>query len=58
MSQKQKSDQANMSNLYPKQRVILEKLISFTLTLQEIRSIHDSMNIPAVEFIVYIYILL
>ena len=51
-----------MSNLYPKQRVVLEKLINhpsgFTLTLQEIRSIHDSMNIPAVEFIVYIYILL
>ena len=29
-----------------------------TLTLQETRSIHDSMNIPKVEFIAYIYILL
>ena len=26
------------------------------LTLQEIRSIHDSMNIPKMEFITYIYI--
>ena len=30
----------------------------FTLTLQETRSIHDSMNIPKIEFIAYIYILL
>ena len=30
----------------------------FTLTLQETRSIHDSMNIPKNEFIAYIYILL
>ena len=29
-----------------------------TLTLQETRSIHDSMNIPKIEFIVYVYILL
>ena len=29
----------------------------FTLTLQETRSIHDSMNIPKNEFITYIYIL-
>ena len=29
----------------------------FTLTLQETRSIHDSMNIPKIEFITYIYIL-
>ena len=29
----------------------------FTLTLQETRSIHDSMNIPKTEFITYIYIL-
>ena len=28
------------------------------LTLQETRSIHDSMNIPKNEFIAYIYILL
>ena len=28
----------------------------FTLTLQETRSIHDSMNIPNIEFITYIYI--
>ena len=27
-----------------------------TLTLQETRSIHDSMNIPKIEFITYIYI--
>ena len=32
----------------------------FTLTLQETQSIHDSMNIPKIEFIAYtcIYILL
>ena len=30
----------------------------FTLTLQETRSIYDSMNIPKIEFIAYIYILL
>ena len=29
-----------------------------TLTLQETRSIHDSMNIPKNECIAYIYILL
>ena len=29
----------------------------FTLTLQETRSIHDSMNPPKIEFITYIYIL-
>ena len=28
------------------------------LTLQETRSIHDSMNFPKIEFIAYIYILL
>ena len=28
------------------------------LTLQETRSIYDSMNIPKIEFIAYIYILL
>ena len=28
-----------------------------TLTLQETRSIHDSMNISKIEFITYIYIL-
>ena len=27
------------------------------LTLQETRSIHDSMNIPKIEFITYTYIL-
>ena len=32
--------------------------LGFTLTLQGIRSIHDSMNIPKIEFIAYIYILL
>ena len=31
---------------------------NFTLTLQETRSIHDSMNLPKIEFISYIYILL
>ena len=30
----------------------------FMLTLQETRSIHDSMNRPKIEFIAYIYILL
>ena len=30
----------------------------FTLTLQETRSIHDSMNIPKIELIAHIYILL
>ena len=29
----------------------------FTFTLQETRSIHDSMNIPKIEFITDIYIL-
>ena len=29
----------------------------FTLILQETWSIHDSMNIPKIEFITYIYIL-
>ena len=28
----------------------------FTLTLQETRSIHDSMNIQKIEFIAYVYI--
>ena len=28
----------------------------FTLTLQETLSIHDSMNLPKIEFITYIYI--
>ena len=31
--------------------------LGFTLTLQETRSIHDSMNIQKIEFITYIYIL-
>ena len=29
----------------------------FTLTLQDTRSIHDSINLPKIEFIAYIYIL-
>ena len=29
----------------------------FTLTLQETRSIYDSMNLPKIEFIAHIYIL-
>ena len=33
-------------------------LKGFTLTLQETRSIHDSMNLPKIEFIAYIYVLL
>ena len=33
-------------------------LLSNTLTLQETKSIHDSMNIPETESIAYIYILL
>ena len=28
----------------------------FTLTFQETRNIHDSMNLPKIEFITYIYI--
>ena len=32
------------------------KVTGFTLTLQETQSIHDSMNIPKIEFIAYIYI--
>ena len=31
--------------------------VSFTLTLQETRSIHDSRNKPKIEFITYIFIL-
>ena len=27
------------------------------LTVQEIRSIHDSMNLPKIEFIAYIYMI-
>ena len=30
---------------------------SFMLTLQETLSIHNSMNIPKIDFIAYIYIL-
>ena len=33
-------------------------LLQSELTLQETRSIHDSMNRPKIEFIAYIYILL
>ena len=29
----------------------------FTLILQEVRSVYDSMNIPKIEFITFIYIL-
>ena len=32
-------------------------LLQSKLTLQETRSIHDSMNLPKIEFITYIYIL-
>ena len=32
--------------------------LGFMLTLQETLSIHDSMNIPKIELIAYIYILL
>ena len=38
--------------------LLQSKGFGFTLTLQEIQSIHDSMNIPKIEFIAYIYILL
>ena len=37
---------------------LLQSKRSFMLTLQETRSIHDSMNIQKIEFIAYIYILL
>ena len=33
-------------------------LLQSKLTLQETQSIHDSMNLPKIEFIAYIYILL
>ena len=33
-------------------------LKGFTLSLHDIRSIHDSMNIPKIEFIAFIYIVL
>ena len=36
----------------------LAKYSGFTLTLQENQSIYDAMNIPKIEFIAYIYILL
>ena len=32
------------------------QILRASLTLQETRSIHDSMNIPKIEFIAYIYI--
>ena len=32
--------------------------VSCKVTLQETQSSHDSMNIPKIEFIAYIYILL
>ena len=35
----------------------LAKLHEARITLQETWSIHDSMNIPKIEFITYIYIL-
>ena len=37
---------------------LLQSQLGFKLTLQETRSIHDSMNRPKIEFIAYIYILL
>ena len=36
----------------------LAKEVGFTLTLQETQSIHDSMNLPKIEFIAYIHMLL
>ena len=39
-------------------KILVHSIIGFTLTLQETLSIHDSMNIPKIEFIAYIYILL
>ena len=30
--------------------------LGFMVTLQETQSIHDSMNIPNIEFITYVYI--
>ena len=38
--------------------VLLQSKWSPLLTLQETWSIHDSKNIPKIEFIAYIYILL
>ena len=36
--------------------ILQSKCSGFTLTLQETRNIHDSRNIPKIEFITYIYI--
>ena len=37
----------------------LAKLVKgFTLTLQETHSIHDSMNLPKIEFIAYIHFII
>ena len=38
--------------------LLKSKWKGFTLNLQETRSIHDSMNIPKIELITHIYILL
>ena len=37
--------------------LLQSKLSPNTFTLQYTRSIHDSMNLPKIEFIAYIYIL-
>ena len=36
---------------------LLQSKWSFALTLQETRSIHNSMSIPKIVFVAYIYIL-
>ena len=33
---------------------LMQSNLDFTLTLQETRIIHDSMNLPKIEFITYI----
>ena len=38
--------------------LLQSKWSPITLTFQETQSIHDSMNLPKIEFIAYIYILL
>ena len=42
---------------YSETLALLSEAQGFMFTLQETRSIHDSMNIPKIEFITYIYIL-
>ena len=46
----------NISGLWQSKRS--SRYSGCMLTLQETRSIHDSMNLPKIEFTAYIYVLL